>query len=206
MTAGCGSNGAQRPLGVEGGWGIVGSGAIGDSSIGSGALPPEGGVSSIGLNLTLSGNGTALYSLTFSCTNGTSTFGGTINFGDAQTIEQLVGGVPDGTGYTCRLTGSDTNNDYCSGTTASFSVIVGQITAVSSTVVCVVPTDASEAAEVCPSGQTPCVTDGSFTCANLQTDVDNCGSCDAPCMSGETCSAGTCVPLPSSEAGDASAE
>ncbi len=38
------------------------------------------------------------------------------------------------------------------------------------------------------------------TCANLQTDANNCGSCGKHCSASEACSAGACAPCPASRA------
>jgi len=38
------------------------------------------------------------------------------------------------------------------------------------------------------------------TCANLQTDANNCGSCGKHCSASEVCSAGACAPCPASRA------
>ena len=46
------------------------------------------------------------------------------------------------------------------------------------------------AAQVCPIGQAQCA---GGTCANLATDVQNCGSCGAACGSGQICEAGICT-------------
>jgi hypothetical protein len=101
------------------------------------------------MNVTVVGaTTTELTVITYTCTNGTLTFRGTIAIGHAQSIEQTIGGVPAGSGYTCTLTASDSAGDSCSGTVAPFSVMAGAITNVISNVTCVVPTDAAVAPDV----------------------------------------------------------
>jgi len=45
------------------------------------------------------------------------------------------------------------------------------------------------AAIVCPPGITGC----GGSCVDLQTDEDNCGSCNHACPAGSTCQGGACV-------------
>jgi hypothetical protein len=67
-----------------------------------------------------------------------------------------------------------------------------QFTSMTATVVC-----ESGGTVTCPPGQTACGPDGGQTCVNLQTDVNNCGSCGNVCAAGDTCTAGVCkVPPP----------
>jgi hypothetical protein len=127
---------------------IAGTGSNG----GNGSLTSTGAhgdVGNVGMNLTVFGTTTTqLTSINYTCTNGTSSFSGTIAIGDAQSVEQVVGGVPAASGYTCTLTGSDSAGDFCSGTVATFSVSAGVITNVVSNVTCVISTDAAMAADV----------------------------------------------------------
>jgi hypothetical protein len=106
-----------------------------------------GGLGQLGLNLQI-GNGVNLFTVNYSCTNGTNSFSGTINIGDAQSIEQVVGGIPDGTGYTCTLTGSDSAGDFCSGTTSSFSISAAQVSYATTVIQCTKATDAATAGNV----------------------------------------------------------
>jgi hypothetical protein len=99
------------------------------------------------MNLQI-GNGLNLFSINYSCTNGTNSFSGTINIGDAQSIEQVVGNIPDGSGYTCTLTGSDSAGDFCSGTTTSFSISSAQVSYATTVIKCTVATDSATASTV----------------------------------------------------------
>jgi hypothetical protein len=50
----------------------------------------------------------------------------------------------------------------------------------------------------CDVGLVPC----GGTCADLETDPDHCGDCDAPCGDGKTCTAGVCLPEEEDECAD----
>jgi hypothetical protein len=107
-----------------------------------------GDVGNVGMNLNVfdTTTFTQLTSVDFTCSNGTSSFSGTIAIGQAHSIEHVVGGVRVGSGYTCMLTGMDTAGDFCSGMVAPFAVFAGAITGVFSNITCVVATDAAQAA------------------------------------------------------------
>jgi hypothetical protein len=103
----------------------------------------------VGMYVTVFGaTTTQLGSITYVCTDGTTTVAGTIEIGDAQSIDQVIGGVPAGSGYTCTLTGSDSGGDPCSGMVAAFSVMAGKLTRVMANVTCAVPIDAGSVADV----------------------------------------------------------
>jgi hypothetical protein len=95
------------------------------------------------------GTGINIYALTWTISGPAGTFGPlTANFGDAQSAEWVAGGIAAGLGYTISVSGADSNNDPCSGTSGTFSVTAGQTTQVQVSVICLQPTDAQAAADV----------------------------------------------------------
>jgi hypothetical protein len=126
----------------------------GDTAGGAGAGNPNlgsvtgqsGDTGSIKAALTITGG--SLYSLSYTCSGPSVIPGGTVNFNDAQSVEWVLGGIVSGTGYTCVLTGTDSNGDLCSGTTSSFNILPGQVSGATVLVTCNVATDASSAADV----------------------------------------------------------
>jgi hypothetical protein len=113
-----------------------------------GTLPGYGndGLGSVGLHLQI-GNGVVLQNLSYNIT-GPQSFSGTVPIGDAQSIEFVVGGLPAGGPYTIVITGTDSNGDPCTGTSATFSIIAGQTSSTVVTITCTEPADASNAADV----------------------------------------------------------
>jgi hypothetical protein len=75
-------------------------------------------------------------------------YSGTVYFGDAHSIEFVVGGIVAGSGYTMTLAGNDRYGDPCSGTSAPFDVVAGQITGAGLLLRCTAPGDAAEPADV----------------------------------------------------------
>jgi hypothetical protein len=63
-------------------------------------------------------------------------YSGTVQFGHAQSIEFVVGGVLAGDGYTLTLTGTDPSGDFCTGTSAPFTVLPGATAAAGVTIEC----------------------------------------------------------------------
>jgi stigma-specific protein Stig1 len=72
---------------------------------------------------------------------------GTVNIGDAQSVEWVAGGINAGT-YTIIVTGSDSSGDPCNGSSASFNVTAGATVQAGLFVTCIVPPDSSFAADV----------------------------------------------------------
>jgi hypothetical protein len=104
------------------------------------------------MRLTI-GNGVHVNSLTWSVSNGSNAYTGTVQITDdagheAQSVEFVQGGVQAGSGYTVTLSGADSNGDPCSGSSMPFAVAAGATTPVVVMVTCTVPTDASLAATV----------------------------------------------------------
>ncbi len=76
-------------------------------------------------------------------------YSGTVYFGDAQSIEFVAGGIQAGSGYTMTMAGTDRDGDPCSGTSAPFAVLAGQVAGASLVLTCDAPgPDASETADV----------------------------------------------------------
>jgi len=127
--------------------GSSGSGSSGStgSLIGAGTTAATTGT--ISMHLTI-GNGVNLYALNYTCTGPSAIPAGTVNFGDAQSIEYVLGGITAGSGYQCTLTGFDSNGDSCTGTTTTFTVGAGQVSSAGVLVTCTIPTDAAAQADV----------------------------------------------------------
>jgi hypothetical protein len=120
------------------------------SHVGSTAPPyVSGSVGSVGINL-LTPAGTSIASIAWTISNGTNTYTGTVDLGDASilgSIEFAVGGIAAGTGYTLTLVGADSNGDPCSGASGAFTVVANTDNYVGVNVVCTVPTDAATGVE-----------------------------------------------------------
>jgi hypothetical protein len=105
------------------------------------------GTGSVGLDL-LTPKGTSIYSVQWTISNGTNSYSGNVNVGDAGIVggvEFVAGGIAAGPGYVLTIIGYDTNNDPCSGTSAPFSVVADADTYVGLNITCTVPTDAATA-------------------------------------------------------------
>lgn len=73
-------------------------------------------------------------------------YSGRVYFGDAHSIEFVVGGIAAGDGYRITLTGTDRDGQLCSGTSAPFNVAAGAVTGAPVDIVC--PTGAVDGAAV----------------------------------------------------------
>jgi hypothetical protein len=113
----------------------------------TGILGGQGDFGQVRMNLNLPG-GASITSLTWVITNGTNTYTGTDQIGDAQAVEFVAGGILAGSGYTVTITATDSNGDPCIGSSSPFSVTAGAAINVVLGVVCTVPPDASLAADV----------------------------------------------------------
>jgi len=135
------------------GGGAPGGGqATGNPSLG--AIEGRGGeaTGAVGLNLTI-GNGVHLNQLSWTISNGTNSYSGTIYITDdagheAQSVEFVAGGILAGTGYVVTLAGADSAGDPCGGTSATFTVTAGATTNTFVVVTCTSPTDATILADV----------------------------------------------------------
>lgn len=112
----------------------------------------QGNVGKVGLSwLVATGiNVTDLkYTITGSGTTAGNNYGPLdANIGDAGSAEWVAGGITAGCGYTLSVSGNDSNNDPCSGTTGTFCVGAGTTTYEQISVVCFEPTDGQVAADV----------------------------------------------------------
>jgi hypothetical protein len=110
--------------------------------------PGQGGnLGTIDMHLQIGPNN-SLTSLQYTCTGPSIIPPGQVNFGGAQSVEWVLGGIAAGSGYQCTLTGTDSDGDPCNGTTAPFNVFAGRVSGATVVVQCVVLTDASIAADV----------------------------------------------------------
>jgi hypothetical protein len=105
------------------------------------------GTGSVGMHLTI-GPGLNLYALNWTITNGTNSYSGTVQIGDAQSIEFVAGGILAGGGYTVTLTGNDSAGDFCQGSSATFSVAASATSFTTLVITCTQATDATAAATV----------------------------------------------------------
>jgi hypothetical protein len=128
-------------------------GAAGPGSGTEGTPPPisaQDAVGSIGASL-VTPQGTNLDFITWTVSNGTNTYSGTENLGDAAVqgpIGFVAGGILAGTGYTVSIAGTDDSGDVCSGTSSPFTVVADVNTLVTLNVTCIIPTDAALAPDV----------------------------------------------------------
>ncbi len=107
----------------------------------------QGGTGSVGMHLDI-GPGTTLTSINWTISNGTNTYTGTDPIGDAQSLEFVAGGIVAGSGYTVKLTGSDSAGDSCTGTSSTFTIVAGAVTQTVLAVVCTGASDGAVAADV----------------------------------------------------------
>jgi hypothetical protein len=105
------------------------------------------GTGSVGMHLTI-GPGLNLYALNWSITNGTNSYSGSVQIGDAQSIEFVAGGILAGGGYTVTLTGTDSAGDFCQGVSATFSVAASATSFAGVVITCTQDTDATTPANV----------------------------------------------------------
>ncbi len=106
---------------------------------------PEGASLSLTIVVGLSG---ALHLSVLNWTiNGPNHYSGTVEIGDAQSLEFVIGGILAADGYTITLYGTDPSGTVCTGTSASFSVHPGETSAATVVMSCLpgggVPADGS---------------------------------------------------------------
>jgi hypothetical protein len=123
-----GSSGASAGSGATGGSGASGSsGAVSE-------IADAGDGSTGGLHLTIGGP-VHLVSLHWTI-SGPNTYDGSVEFGDAQSVEWVVGGIAAGSGYTLSVTATDSFGDPCDGTSSTFSVDPGIVNYTLLTITC----------------------------------------------------------------------
>jgi hypothetical protein len=96
--------------------------------------------------------GDSVFSLNWTISNGTNTYSNVDNFGDAQSAEFVAGGILAGCGYTLTVTGTDTNNDPCTGTVGPFCVLPSVVNYESLNVTCLAPSDSPPNAAIIDTG------------------------------------------------------
>jgi hypothetical protein len=156
--SGTAADGGRRNGGLDGGLGSpVADGGNAGSSPG-----PDGGTShGDDAGEEASPDGGSMVAVTFNLPPGlfasldwvisgpSGYYSGTVYFGSAQSIEFVAGGIKAGSGYTITLAGDDRYGDPCSGTSAPFDVLAGQVSGSSVVLTCDVPLgDASQPADV----------------------------------------------------------
>jgi hypothetical protein len=77
---------------------------------------------------------------------GPNTYSGTVDIGDAQSIEWVIGGVQAADGYTITVMAVDTSGEPCQGTSDPFNVQAGLVSTTTLSIVCSPP--ANQAADV----------------------------------------------------------
>ncbi len=107
-----------------------------------------GDTGTVGARLTIA-TGVNVTSLNWTIKNATNSYTGTVNIGDAQSVEWVAGGIFAGSGYSISVTGTDTSGDPCTGSTPSnITVSAGTTTQAVISVTCIAPPDAAVAADV----------------------------------------------------------
>jgi hypothetical protein len=113
-----------------------------DSAAGDADASVQDATGTVGAELTLPG-GEHLSTVSYTLTNGTYTYTGTIDVSGSSTASFVVGGVPSGSGYLLKLTAvSDDMTVGCSGTSTPFSVSNRATTMVLVQLVCIVQHEA----------------------------------------------------------------
>jgi hypothetical protein len=101
-----------------------------------------------GVGVSISAPAAFFTSLDWTISGPGGLYSGTVFFGDAQSLEFVVGGIQMGSDYTLTLNGTDRYGDECSGTSAPFEVSTGAVTGAGVVIVCPHAGDASETAVV----------------------------------------------------------
>ncbi len=131
---------------AEGGAGNMNNGGGGDAeSLQDGESAFDGGS---GVGVTVSAPAAFFTSLDWAISGPGGLYSGTVFFGDAQSLEFVVGGIQVGSDYTLTLNGTDRYGDECSGTSAPFEVSPGVLTGAGVVIVCPHAGDAAETATV----------------------------------------------------------
>ncbi len=115
---------------------------------------PTDSTGAIGMSLEVP-PGVNVYALSWTISNTTNTYSGTVNLGDAAifgSVEFVAGGIAAGSNYVLTINGADANGDPCTGASAPFTVAAGSNTTVGLPIVCTVPTDAATPATVTTGG------------------------------------------------------
>jgi|SRR5580658_531333 hypothetical protein len=129
-TGGTASTGANS--GSTGASGASGS----SSSSGAGGEAIDAGDSGTGgIVLTIPPGPVHLVSLNWTI-SGPNTYKGSVEFGDAQSVEWVVGGILAARGYTLSVVGTDAAGDPCRGMSPPFNVVPGISTYTTITITC----------------------------------------------------------------------
>ena len=87
-------------------------------------------------------------SLDWSVSGPAGSYSGTIHFGASRSHEFVIGGIQAGPDYTVTLTGRDPSGDFCTGTSAPFTVSPGATTGAGVTIECFIGDGGARAADV----------------------------------------------------------
>lgn len=143
-----GGDDSSPGAGHPGGEGGAGPSAEAGGGVEGGVQPDgstglEGGASDAGssLGVTVGGIGGVFISLDWTIAGPAGTYSGTVNVGDAGSVEFVAGGVAEGDGYTVTMSGIDVDGLRCAGTSAPFRVVAGSVTSVSLQIACPHPAD-----------------------------------------------------------------
>jgi hypothetical protein len=117
-------------------------GVAADSSDVDAGVVVDGGT---GVGVTVHGDTGFFVFLDWSISGPSGAYSGRVYFGDAQSIEFVVGGIEAGSGYTITLSGTDRYGLPCTGTSAPFAVKTGAVTGAPVVIECLVPIDAGTA-------------------------------------------------------------
>ena len=117
--------------------GSTGSGPSGNGTVGINGQTGQDGTGQVGMHLTLS-PGVTLTSVSWTI-SGPNAYSGTVQIGDAESLEFVAGGILAGSGYTVTITGTDSSGDPCTGTSAPFSITAGAVTQAVMVVTCTAP-------------------------------------------------------------------
>ncbi len=117
-------------------------GAMDASDVDANGVVLDGGT---GVGVIVHGDNGFFVFLDWSISGPNGAYSGRVYFGDAQSIEFVVGGIEAGSGYTITLSGTDRYGLPCTGTSTPFAVKAGAITGAPVVIECLVPVDSGTA-------------------------------------------------------------
>jgi hypothetical protein len=138
---GAGTGSSSAGSGAAGSTGAEsGSSTSGNSSSGATEAPDAGDAGAGGVVLTIPSGPIHIVSLRWTI-SGPNTYQGSVEFGDAQSFEWVVGGILAARGYMLSVTATDAQGDPCKGTSSTFNVVPGMSTYTMITITCDVGSD-----------------------------------------------------------------
>jgi hypothetical protein len=115
-----------RDAGEDGGVQVHDGGEDGGTQLHDGGEDAGDGASSVGIQLS---TGDVTFVTLDWAVSGPHMYSGTVHIGDAHSIEFVLGGIVEGSGYEITLSGTNNLGQPCSGTSAPFDVKPGVINA-----------------------------------------------------------------------------